>query len=205
MHIDHVVLAVRDLDDAAGRLEARHGLATVAGGVHPGWGTANRIAPLGGSYVELLAVVDADIARTTALGATLLELTVGGDAWFAPCLADDDIGSTAARLGLDVTPGSRVRPDGVEVAWRGAGIEDGARGPGFPFFITWDVPAGAHPGETPLEQPCGATGIAWVEIAADPVAFDRWTGDAGVPVRLVDGSSGMRRVALTTPGGELVL
>ncbi len=45
--IDHVVLAVSDLDEAAERLRRDHGLASVPGGVHPGWGTGNRIVPLG--------------------------------------------------------------------------------------------------------------------------------------------------------------
>ncbi|HYJ59842.1 MAG TPA: VOC family protein [Actinomycetota bacterium] len=205
MRIDHVVLAVRDLDEAAERLGREHGLATVPGGVHPGWGTANRVAPLGESYVELLAVVDADVGRGTALGRLLLAASTNGDAWFAVCLADDDIDATAARLGLEVEAGERRRPDGGVLRWRGAGIEDPRRLPGFPFFIAWQGGPGEHPGAATVAQPCGATGVAWVEIAADPVAFDAWTGDAGVPIRLVAGDPGVRRVALATPAGELVL
>jgi hypothetical protein len=205
MRIDHVVLAVRDLDAAGDRLARDHGLTTLPGGSHPGWGTANRIAPLGEAYVELLAVVDPEVARTTDLGRTLLEVTADGDAWWALCLADDDLDATAARLGLEIEPGSRVRPDGVVVGWRGAGIDASARTPDLPFFIAWDVPPGAHPGETPVEHACGAAGIAWVEIAADPVAFDAWTGDAGIPVRLVAGPAGVRRVALATRDGDLIL
>ena len=205
MRIDHVVLAVRDLDEAADRLAREHGLATMPGGSHPGWGTANRIAPLGADYVELLAVVDPEVARGTTLGRMLLERSANGDEWFAVCLADDDIDATASRLGLTVEDGSRERPDGTVVRWRGAGIEDPRRTPGFPFFIAWDVAPGQHPAAASLEQPCGATGIAWVEIAADPVAFDAWTGDAGVPVRLIAGEPRVSRVAVATPDGELVL
>jgi len=40
---------VADLRAAAQELEARHGLVAVEGGRHPGWGTANRIVPLGES------------------------------------------------------------------------------------------------------------------------------------------------------------
>lgn len=205
MRIDHVVLAVRDLDAAADRLAREHGLATVPGGSHPGWGTANRLAPLGEDYVELLAVVDPEVARGTTLGRLLLERSAGGDAWFAVCLADDDIDATAARLELTVDDGERERPDGVVVRWRGAGIEDPRRTSGLPFFIAWRVEPGQHPGAGTLAQPCGATGIAWVEVAADPVAFDAWTGDAGVPVRLIAGEPAVLRVALATPSGDLVL
>jgi catechol 2,3-dioxygenase-like lactoylglutathione lyase family enzyme len=205
MRIDHVVLSVADLDRAAERLAAV-GLVSVQGGIHPSWGTANRIVPLGTDYLELLAVVDEAAGERTTLGSQLLRLTAdGADRWFAVCLADDDIAATAARLGLEVTPGSRVRPDGVRVAWRGAGIEAPSRPFGFPFFIDWELEPGDHPGAAGVQQPSGARGIAWVEIGADPVAFDDWTGDAGVPVRLVEGEPGVRRVALATPGGELIL
>ena len=47
-----------DLAAAAREIEARHGLASIEGGRHPGWGTANRIVPLGSSYLELVAVID---------------------------------------------------------------------------------------------------------------------------------------------------
>src|SRR5918912_1070991 len=51
-------MAVADLDAAAHELEARHGLASIEGGRHAGWGTANRIVPLRESYIELITVVD---------------------------------------------------------------------------------------------------------------------------------------------------
>lgn len=140
MRLDHAVLAVRDLQASAARLWVEHGLRFVPGGRHPGWGTANMIAPLGGSYVELLSVVDREVGPTTVLGRTLLDLSVDGDRWFSVFVADDDIDATAARLGLAVEPGSRTRPDGIEVRWRGAGIEDRGDELWLPFFITWDVP-----------------------------------------------------------------
>src|SRR6476469_4083347 len=52
------MIAVTDLDAAGREFEARHRLASVAGGRHPGWGTANRIVPLGDAYLELVAIVD---------------------------------------------------------------------------------------------------------------------------------------------------
>jgi hypothetical protein len=44
MELDHVLVAVDDLDAAATRVEERYGLASVEGGRHQGLGTANRIA-----------------------------------------------------------------------------------------------------------------------------------------------------------------
>lgn len=205
MRIDHVVYAVRDLEAAATRILEELGLASVPGGVHPRWGTGNRIIPLGDrQYLELLAVIDPTVAATTRLGSSLQALTADGDAWFAMCLATDEIESVAARVDLEVVPGSRTRPDGQVVAWRGAGIDDPARTPDLPFFIAWDVPEALHPGATPIEHPCGATGIDWVEIDGDQARFTRWVDGAPLPVRLHAGAPGVRAVSLRTPGGPLV-
>jgi Glyoxalase-like domain len=65
LELDHVLIAVADLANAAREIEARHGLASVEGGRHPGWGTANRIVPLGETYLELIAVIaGAEAARS---------------------------------------------------------------------------------------------------------------------------------------------
>lgn len=46
--IDHLIVCVGDLDEAARSFKDRLGLNSVEGGRHPGHGTANRIIPLGG-------------------------------------------------------------------------------------------------------------------------------------------------------------
>jgi hypothetical protein len=205
MRIDHVVRAVRDLDVAAAELAAQ-GLTTTAGGVHPRWGTANRIASLGGSrYIELLGVVDPVTALASALGAAVATRSRDGDRWFALCLADDDLDATARRLGLPVEPGGRTLPDGRTVAWHSAGIDAPSRTPDLPFFIRWDVPPGAHPGDQAADHPSGATDIAWIEIAGDGDRFASWVGDASLPVRCTGGEDGIVAVALSTPAGDLVL
>jgi hypothetical protein len=203
VHIDHVVYAVRDLDAAAGRLEAEHGLLALAGGHHPRWGTANRIAPLGGQYVELISVIDREIAAGTVLGRILMELTADTDRWFSVCVADDGIEETAARLGLAVDPGSRTRPDGEVVAWRGAGIDEPSRSLDRPFFIRWDVPPAMHPGAATVLHPSGATGIAAVEVRGDHQGVRDWLGGADLPIEVTPGAPGVVAVRLTTPGGEL--
>jgi hypothetical protein len=205
LRVDHAVLAVADLDATASRLRDR-GLATVAGGVHPRWGTANRIASLGNArYVELLSVIDPDVASRSALGRAVSARAREGDRWFALCLAVDDLDATAARLGLTVERGGRELPDGTTVAWRSAGIEDPVRTPDLPFFIAWDVAAGGHPGDATPSHPSGADDIAWIEIAGDPARFEAWVGGAHLPVRVTPGDAGIVSVALHTPGDELVL
>jgi hypothetical protein len=51
LELDHVLIAVSDLAAAAREIEVRYGLVSIEGGRHPGWGTANRIVPLGETYL----------------------------------------------------------------------------------------------------------------------------------------------------------
>ena len=205
--IDHAVLAVRDLDASARRFREEHGLRFAPGGRHPQWGTANMIAPLGDDYLELLGVVDEEVGRGTVLGRTLLELSADGDRWFSICLADDDIEATSRRLGLTVQPGSRTRPDGTEVRWRGAGIEERGADLWLPFFISWDVPAALHPGAAPAEHRTAVERIAWAEVAGDAERLPEGLGGADAPIRVVDdgGDRRVRAVALAAPDGDEIV
>ena len=206
--IDHVVLAVRDLERSAQRLWDEHGLRFVPGGRHPQWGTANMIAPLGSSYLELLGVVDPEVGARAMLGRTLTALSADGDRWFSVCLADDRLQETAARLGLTIEPGSRMRPDGTEVRWRGAGIE--ARGDDLwlPFFIAWEVPPELHPGAAPVSHRIDVVGIPWVEVGGDEERLRKWLGgEDAVPIRVIEGTDpGVHAVAIgNRDGAELLV
>jgi hypothetical protein len=202
MRIDHAVLAVRDLEASAARLWEEHGLASLAGGIHPRWGTGNRIVPLGRDYVELLGVVDRDIGRGTWLGRRLLELSAEEDAWFSLCVGDPDIGATAARLGLEVEAGSRTRLDGTVLAWRGAGIETPDRPGSLPFFIDWDVPAPLHPGAAPIEHRVPVTGIARARTGGTPERLAAWLGGAVLPIEAVGGPERLLEVDLAVEGAD---
>src|SRR5436190_1349123 len=113
MWIDHAVLGVRDLEVAGRRLQEQFGLGSVVGGAHAGWGTGNRIVPLGRDYIELMAVVDEDQASGSPVGRAVRERVAEGDRWLCWCVATDDLDGTAARLDLAVDAGSRLRPDGT--------------------------------------------------------------------------------------------
>ena len=203
--IDHVVLAVADLEGTGERLRREHGLASAPGGVHPRWGTENRIVPLGQDYVELIAVVDPAVGRATALGRALLALTEDGrDQWFAVCVSDTGIEATATRLGLAVEPGERTRPDGSQLRWRGAGIEDPGREAWLPFFIAWDVPPALHPGRSAIHHDVAVLGIDRVEVAGDAARLREWLGPAGdaLPIEVADGEPGVRSVMLAVDGAD---
>jgi len=201
LRIDHVVYACADLDATADRFRRDHGLDSAEGGRHASWGTANRIVPLGEQYLELIAVVAEDDARATVFGGALLDRLADGDGWFLAVLATDDVGSVAARLGMDVVEGSRRRPDGTEVRWRMTGLEDPKRDPWLPFFIEWDVAPELHPGAARAGHGVRVEGIARVEIGGDPDRLRAWVGE-DLPFAIVDGGPGIRRVVLATADGE---
>lgn len=203
--IDHVVYAVRDLDEAAERFRRAFGLDSVAGGRHPGWGTANRIVPLGEAYVELIAVVDRAEAEASGFGRSILEGARAGDGWVTLAVSTGDLDETAARLGLEVEPGRRERPDGSQIRWRSAGLEDPRREPWMPFFLQWDVPAELHPGRTRAGHGLRVDGIARVDLGGDEARLRAWCGARPLPIRVTGGPRGIHAVALATADGELVI
>ena len=134
IELDHVLIAVNDLDAAGREFEARHGLASVAGGRHPGWGTANRIVPLGDTYLELVAAVDTAEAAGSPFGRWVAAPSGRPLGW---AVRTEELDVIAGRLGLAVTTGSRRRKDGQVLRWRLAGMEQAVAEAALPFFIEW--------------------------------------------------------------------
>jgi hypothetical protein len=205
LRLDHVVYAVRDLDAAAGRLRRDLGLDSVPGGRHPGWGTANVIVPLGDGYVELISAVDRDEAAASVFGRQVLEATEDGEGPFAICASTDDLDRIAARLGIEISEGSRERPDGSVLRWRSVGLEDPRRQPWMPFFITWDAPAELHPGRARAGHGVRASSLARVEVSGDPEVLGGWLGGEVLPMTFVGGPAGIRAVVIATQDGEILL
>ena len=202
--MDHVIYAVRDLDSAAARVTADFGLASVEGGRHPGWGTANRIVPLGESYLELVAVVDSLEAAASDFGRPVLEALAAGERLVGWAVATDNIEDIARRRGLEVTGGSRKRPDGVTLSWRLAGVGRALATGALPFFIRWHGPPGLHPGKAAAAHRVTPGGIAWVEVGSDEQSLRTWLGDHDLPLRITDGPQPLSAVAISTAEGEVV-
>jgi hypothetical protein len=205
IELDHVIVAVRDLSDAAARVERDYGLTSVEGGRHRGLGTGNRIVPLGDSYVELMAVVDETEAEGSPLAAWVRRTCADGDRLGALCLRTDDADAAARRLGVPALEMSRLKPDGSELAWKLAGLEHTLADPRLPFFIQWYAKRADLPGAMPVEHRSRATGIEWVEIACDAGLLRERVGADLSGLRPVEGDDGVRRVGVATPDGTLVL
>jgi catechol 2,3-dioxygenase-like lactoylglutathione lyase family enzyme len=123
--IDHVVIAVTNLEAAAAAVETHLGLSPGGGGRHEAQGTHNVLFWLGDSYLELMGVFDASLARASWWGVHVLALLEHGEAGYAGlALRSDDLDADIAHLRersspiSEPAPGERVRADGEIVRWR---------------------------------------------------------------------------------------
>lgn len=146
--LDHVVIAVRDLDATARTYAALYGRAPSWRGEHPGWGTANVLFRLSNTYVELLAPVGpggfADALRA--------HLEMHGEGPYALAFATADAEACGAALrahgiaAAEPTAGSgRDATTGAERRWRNVFLPP-ADTRGVPLFvIQHDSPPEALP------------------------------------------------------------
>jgi hypothetical protein len=202
MELDHVLIPLADLSRAVSAFERRYGLVSVEGGRHADWGTANRIVPLGDSYLELIAVVDPAEASQSALGRWIANARTGRPLGWV--VRTDDLGPVAGRLGLNIGSGSRLTAIGDLLSWRSAGVEFAMAEPWLPFFIEWA--AGSRlPGRVDVEHPAAATGIKQLIVAGEPKRLSSWLDGHRLPVTLADGGSGVIGVVLSTRSGEIVV
>ena len=193
--IDHLLIATGDLDAAAAAAEGL-GLPVAAGGRHPGWGTANRIVPLGEAYLELVAVVDPAEAATSGFGSWVAAAPPGPMGW---AVRPRDLEATASRLGLGVVPGSRAAMDGRVLRWRTAGVEHAAMEPCLPFFIAWDE-------GTPAPGAGGAgIEIERVEVGGDAGRLAAWLDGAVLPVSVGPGPAAVERIVLRAAAGAITI
>ena len=199
--IDHVIVPVGDLELEATRLKARYGLASVQGGLHPAWGTANWIVPLGDAYLELVAVADSEIAARSAFGRWVAAAIPGRPLGWA--VRTDSIDAVGRRLGQPVVPGSRVDPRGALITWRSVGLDIAVREPGLPFFIQWGdgVPL---PGAAAVRHRDGPATLKRVSVAADQERLADWLGAHDLPIA-VAGPSGKWAITLTRRRGDFTL
>jgi hypothetical protein len=201
VRIDHAIVGARDIEAVSDRLWERHGLASLPGGRHHGWGTHNRIVPLGGPYLEIIGVADENEALRDPMGRWLLAHTATGDPLMGWCCETPDIERLSRRLGLALERGGRERPDGSRLSWRVAGRDTalGAR----PFFIAWDEPS-MRPGLLSAPHAVEVHGISRVEVGAGPEELEGWVED-DVPVRPLGDGGGLRAIVIASSSGEIRL
>ena len=200
MELDHVLFAVTDLEAAAREFEARYGMSSVDGGRHRDWGTANRIVPLGSSYLELVAVVDAGVAAGSSFGSWVGVGATDSGRPIGWAVRTSGLDAVAGRLGLTVRSGSRLTPSGEELRWRSAGVDQAIAEPCLPFFIEWGEGV-RLPG---AENPRPAT-ISRLVLEGNPDRLTSWLGDHSLPIRVLSGPAEVAAVVLSTSAGEIIL
>ena len=214
--IDHILLPVGHLEDAARHMHERYGLQANPGGRHATGGTANYIVPLGLQYLELIAVVEPAEVRDSHLGARVLQAVSEGDTFVAWALRTSDLDALRAKLlgeGWDLPPiaeGSRRRPDGQVLSWRTQDVEKGPGPTAIPFVIEWKVPDGAHPGEAAAMHEHRAMSVERVVVGArDPDGVRRrlmvLLGESGMYEVRESDSDGIEELLLAHSGGETVI
>lgn len=200
-----MIIAVPKLEAAARELEARHGLASVEGGRHAGWGTANRIVPLGETYVELITVVDEAEAAGSVFGRWVAGgLQCGPGRPLGWVARTDRLDEVAGRLGLSVGAGSRPGRDGGLLRWRLAGVEQAAAEPALPFFVEWGEGT-PLPGRAVAAHPAGAARLLRVELSADRERVAAWLGTDSLPIAVSAGHAGVVAIVLASDAGEIVM
>ncbi len=193
--IDHVVIAVRDLDQATRDFTAA-GFTVTPGGEHVNGVTHNvLIAFQDGSYFEIIAWKNPDAQQENEWWRRLNL----GEGFVDYALRTADLHAEVARLraeGLeapDPAPGGRLRPDGQRVEWETLRFDPAAH-PSLPFWChsTNDRSLRVPFGEQAVHEN-GATGIESITIGVSDLAaaaadYAIVAGIAGTPQHAADGT-----------------
>ncbi len=172
--LDHVVIAVKNLDEAAATYR-RFGLTLTPRGLHEGKGTGNHCIMFPDTYIELLGVVDASGAE----GRLAQRVKARGEGGIAIAYGADDADKTYAALraaGVDAeAPNDLSRPlelDGKRdmVRFRNINMPGLHLVETMQFVCTHQTPELTRARREWQLHPSGTTGIAEVVIAVDDIA-----------------------------------
>ncbi|MBE3560067.1 MAG: VOC family protein [Ktedonobacteraceae bacterium] len=137
--LDHVIIGVKNLEQATEIFSRRLGLAASGGGIHPTGGTANRIIVIGDTYLELITIRDPAEAQQS-----MLERLAKGDGYVNFVLGSDNIQADSAAMkqrGITVVgpQGGELRSkDGRARSWLRMDIERPDMAQHYPFIIQHD-------------------------------------------------------------------
>lgn len=175
MRLDHLSYAAEPagLDATASRLAAQLGVDVVDGGLHPRFGTRNRVLPIAdGHYLEVVDVLDHPVADKVPFGQAVRARTAAGGGWLGWVVAVDDLTPIERRLGRPAVAGNRKRPDGYELRWKQIGINGLINDPQLPFFVCWESDPAEHP-----SRPGNGVELVCLEIAGVPHRVADWLGE----------------------------
>jgi len=122
--LDHIIIAVKNLEEAEQRWEMLLGRKASWAGVHPDQGTANRLFRFGDFYLELMASSDTNAKTGTHAARLHVFLEKNGEGIFGVCFAVDHAERCAQFLeqhgmtSVSVETGEGQSLDGKKRQWR---------------------------------------------------------------------------------------
>lgn len=210
--VDHLVLAVNDLQRGIEWFEQKTGVRAVIGGRHPGRGTQNALVSLsvGGNrqYLEILAPDPQQSGHSTHT--ELSKLTTPRFVLWASATNEIDTlaqNAKAAKLGvMGPLDGSRARPDGKLLKWRSLSVareadKDIVYFNVIPFFIQWDKDS-LHPSQ---DSPtgCRLLSLEFAHPEADKITAVMET--VGINAKIGKAQLPAIKATLQTPKGKVEL
>lgn len=208
--IDHIVIAVHDLDRAIADY-SQLGFTVVRGGRHSGLNTHNAlIAFSDGCYLELIA----SLGPSQGTAHWWFEALQRGGGLTDFCVQSDNLENDVAafqQAGVKISapfPMSRERPDGYRISWQLAVNESGTRGL-VPFFIR-DLTARDERVPANRMHPNGAAGVKALSLVVadlNPVSavYEKALERRGEPVTRDDLQSNGVRFALGPHEIQIIL
>ena len=198
-HLDHIMVAVADLDRGTAEVKASTGVAPVYGGKHPG-GTHNALLSLGDhTYLELISVQPgkanpADLPDFSRLPRPTPVM------WGVSATDMASLRDRLQRAGFSLSEpeaGSRVTPAGTTLRWQSADLQQKVRGA--PFFLVWAAGT-PHPSST---SPAGCTLVSFQITTPDAKQLRDLVSALGIKVDVVNGPAELFSVTLACPKGRV--
>lgn len=202
--IDHVVVAVADVDAAGEQLAADHGLDSYP--TRAPAGLAARVVPCGAGYLHLFDVEDEAKAWKSPLGAAVVMARQERRLLASWAVATHSIEPFVRRSGLGVARDGLDAADGSPLELTALRPGSGLQG-ALPVIVCWEVGVDDRPERQPVRHRVDPLGITCIDVAVDPVKLRQWLGPAvdDLPLRLRKGTPGLRAVTVATAAADVVL
>jgi hypothetical protein len=205
--VDHLLLAIDDLDRGIDWVEKNLGIKASVGGSHPGVGTRNALLSLGDKhYLEIISIDPEQ--KTYGFPVDVRTIQEPQLVMWAASTSDiQRVVQNATDAGIKMMgpfEGSRNRPDGKTLKWKSAFAQLEFRVNNIdpiPFFIQWDVDS-IHP-STDSAKGCHLKAFEMEHPKANEV--QKTLRALGLDVKVTQSQNTKLIATLDTPKGELKL